>query len=133
MRVVIDTNVLVSGLLSPYGASAEIVRMVVAGSLDLLYDARIMSEYTDVLSRPKFLFKKSNVDILLGFIEHYGIPVAATPLSAHLPDPDDRPFLEVAISGKAECLITGNIVHYPIRSKHKMRVLTPRQFINRYY
>ncbi len=133
MRVVIDTNVLVSGLLSPYGAAAEIVRMAIAGSLDLLYDARIMSEYGEVLSRPKFSFEKPKIDILIEFIEHYGIPVAAIPLSTRLPDPDDEPFLEVAISGKAECLITGNAVHYPMRSKHKMRVLTPRQFINRYY
>ena len=133
MRVVIDTNVLVSGLLSPYGAASEIIRMAVGGSIDLLYDARIMSEYREVLSRPKFSFEKSNVDTLVEFIEHYGIPVAATPLSGHLPDTDDEPFLEVAISGKAECLITGNTAHYPMRSKHKMRVLTPRQFINRYY
>ncbi len=133
MRVVIDTNVLVSGLLSPYGAAAEIVRMAVAGSIDLLYDARIISEYGEVLSRPKFSFEKSKIDILIKFIEHYGIPVAAIPLSVHLPDLDDEPFLEVAISGKAECLITGNVAHYPMRSKHKMRVFTPRQFINRYY
>jgi uncharacterized protein len=133
MRVIIDTNVLVSGLLSPYGASAQIIRMTVAGSLDLLYDARIISEYREVLFRPKFSFEKSNVDTLIAFIEHYGIPIAATPLSMHLPDVDDEPFLEVAISGKAECLITGNAAHYPMKSKHKMRVLTPRQFINRYY
>lgn len=133
MKVVIDTNVLVSGLLSPYGASAEIVRMAVAGSLEILYDARIIFEYREVLSRPKFSFEKPNVDILIEFVEHYGIPVAATPLSIHLPDVDDEPFLEVAISGKAECLITGNTTHYPMRSKYKMRVLTPRQFINRYY
>ncbi len=48
MRFVIDTNVLVSGLLSPYGASAEIVRMLAAGAFDLLYDARIVSEYKEV-------------------------------------------------------------------------------------
>ena len=133
MRVVIDTNVLVSGLLSPYGASAEIVRMTVAGSLELLYDARIISEYREVLLRPKFSFEKSHIYTLMEFIEHYGIPVAATPLSGHLPDVDDEPFLEVAISGKAECLITGNTTHYPMRLKNKMRVLTPRQFLNRYY
>ena len=133
MRVVIDTNVLVSGLLSPYGAAAEIVRMLAAGSLDLLYDARIISEYEEVLSRPKFLFEKTRVDDLIEFITNYGIPVAAAPLSAHLPDPDDRPFLEVAVSGKAECIITGNAAHYPARSGCKMRILTPRRFLNRYF
>ncbi|MBI5213372.1 MAG: putative toxin-antitoxin system toxin component, PIN family [Nitrospirae bacterium] len=133
MRVVIDTNVLVSGLLSPYGAAAEIVRMVVAGSLDLLYDARIVSEYEEVLSRPKFSFDRAHIDHLMEFIIHFGIPVSAIPLSKHLSDPDDEPFLEVAISGKAECLITGNAAHYHTRFKHKMQILTPRRFLNGYF
>lgn len=133
MRVVIDTNVLVSGLLSPYGAAAEVVRMAVAGSLELLYDARIASEYEEVLSRPKFSFDKNYVGHLIEFIEHFGIPVSAAPLSRHLPDHDDEPFLEVAIAGKGECIITGNVAHYPIRSRRKIKVLTPRQFLNRYF
>jgi putative PIN family toxin of toxin-antitoxin system len=133
MRVVIDTNVLVSGLLSPYGAAAEIVRMLVAGSLELLYDARIVSEYEEVLSRPKFAFDKANIGHLIEFIIHFGVPVSAAPLSRHLPDKDDEPFLEVAIAGKGECLITGNSAHYPIRSRFKIRVLTPREFLNRYF
>ena len=133
MRVVIDTNVLVSGLLSPHGPAAEIIRMTAAGAIELLYDARIISEYREVLFRPKFSFEKSSVDILMEFIEHYGIPVAAMPLSTHLPDPDDEPFLEVAISGKAECLITGNITHYPARSTRKTRIFTPRRFMSSYF
>lgn len=133
MKIVIDTNVLVSGLLSPYGASAEIMRMVVAGSLDLLYDARIVSEYEEVLKRPKFRFDKARVSNLIEYIMHYGIQVSAMPLSRHLPDLDDEPFLEVAISGPAEALITGNITHYPLRGKRAVRVLAPRQFLNRYY
>ena len=133
MRVVIDTNVLVSGLLSPYGASAEIVRMLVAGSLELLYDARIVSEYKEVLLRPKFSFDKVRVGQLIDFIMRFGIPVASVPISRHLPDPDDEPFLEVAISGKAECLITGNTVYYPARSRRKLKVLAPRQFLNRFF
>ena len=133
MRVVIDTNVLVSGLLSPYGASAEIVRMTVAGTLELLYDARIISEYEEVLSRPKFSFKKTHINHLIRFIIHFGIPVSAIPVCKHLSDPDDEPFLEVAISGKAECLITGNMAHYLLGSKDKIRIFTPRQFLNRYF
>ena len=133
MRVVIDTNVLVSGLLSPYGASAEIIRMLTAGSLDLLYDARIISEYEEVLGRPKFSFNKAYVRVIIEFITNFGVPVSAVPLARHLPDADDEVFLEVAISGKSECLITGNVTHFPLRSRHKVRILTPRQFINRYF
>ncbi len=133
MRVVIDTNVLVSGLLSPYGAAAEIVRMAVAGSLELLYDARIASEYEEVLSRPKFSFDKAKIGHLIEFIIHFGVPVSAAPLSRRLPDQDDEPFLEIAIAGKAECLITGNTAHYPMKSRQRILVFTPGQFLKRYF
>lgn len=133
MKVVIDTNVLVSGLLSPYSAAANIVRMVVAGTLDLLYDARIIAEYEEVLSRPKFSFNKTHVSDLMEFITHFGIPVTAAAISGHMPDPDDRSFLEVAVSGKADCLITGNTTHYPMKFRHKTQVIAPRQFLNRYF
>lgn len=133
MRVVIDTNVLVSGLLSPYGAAGEIIRMLVAGSLDLLYDARIVAEYEEVLSRPKFSFDKAHISRLIEFISDFGIPISATPLSKHLPDKDDEPFLEVAIAGKGECLITGNAAHYPTKSCRKIQIFTPGQFLKRYF
>lgn len=133
MRVVLDTNVIVSGLLSPYGASGEVVRMLVAGSFELLYDARIVSEYEDVLRRPKFSFDGANVGSLIEFIVKIGIPVTATPLKKRLRDRFDEPFLEVAISGKADCLITGNLVHFPGRPVRNLRVISPRQFINRYF
>jgi len=127
-----DTNVLVSGLLSPYGASGELVRMTVSGMLELLYDARILSEYEEVLTRPKFSFSRSHVRSIIEYIENSGIPVAAGPVSGHLPDREDEAFLAVVVSGKAECLITGNVAHFPIKPRGKVKVLAPRQFINRY-
>jgi putative PIN family toxin of toxin-antitoxin system len=72
MKIVLDTNVLVSGLLTPFGPSDEIVRMVSAGELILYINARILSEYEEVLHRPKFKFDKDNISILLDFIRLYG-------------------------------------------------------------
>ena len=63
MKIVLDTNVLVSGLLTPFGSSGEIVRMVFSGELLLYIDARILTEYKDVLHRPKFKFNKENIEI----------------------------------------------------------------------
>ena len=133
MRVVIDTNVLVSGLLSPYGAPGKILNMMVSGELEACYDARIITEYKDVLLRPKFSFERGYVGSIIGYIEYFGVPVSAKPLSRRLRDPDDEPFLEVAIAGSAEALITGNAAHYPLRGKHATRIFTPRQFLNRHY
>ena len=133
MRVVIDTNVLVSGLLSPYGSPGRIVNMMVSGELEVCYDARIITEYREVLFRPKFSFEHGYVVSIIEYIEYFGVPVSAKPLSKRLRDPDDEPFLEVAIAGSAEALITGNSAHYPLRGKSATRILTPRQFLNRHY
>jgi putative PIN family toxin of toxin-antitoxin system len=62
MNIVFDTNVLVAGLLSPFGPCGEIVRMVSSGEITLSFDARIMTEYEEVLVRPKFKFEK-DIDI----------------------------------------------------------------------
>ncbi|MFZ1984552.1 MAG: putative toxin-antitoxin system toxin component, PIN family [Desulfatitalea sp.] len=129
MRIVLDTNVLVSGLLTPFGSSGEIVRMLFSGELSLYIDVRILSEYRDVLSRPKFQFNKEHIATLLLFIHQNGIFVSTSPLSNHLPDIDDEPFLEVAIAGKAACLITGNMAHYPSSLRQKIKVLSPSKFL----
>jgi len=133
VRVVIDTNVLVSGLLSAYGSPGKIVNMVVSGELEACYDARIITEYREVLLRPKFSFERRNIESIIEYIECFGLPVSAKPLLKHLRDPDDEPFLEVAIAGRAEALITGNSAHYTLRGKRATLILTPRQFLNRYY
>jgi uncharacterized protein len=72
MNVVIDTNVLVAGLLAPFGACGEIVRMISSGELTLSFDARILSEYHEVLRRPKFHFEEEKVAALLDYIVYRG-------------------------------------------------------------
>ena len=129
MNVVLDTNVLVAGLLSPFGPCGEIVRMVSSGELTLALDARILTEYQDVLARPKFHFDHDKITTILDFIEHCGVIVAASPLKQSLPDPDDEPFLEVAIAARVVCLITGNQVHFPSGSCQGMIVLSPSDFL----
>ncbi len=129
MNIVLDTNVLVAGLLSPFGPCGEIVRMVSSGELTLSFDARILSEYDEVLSRPKFKFEEDKVAALLDHIEHRGLTVAASPLPQSLPDRDDEPFLEVAIAAQAECLVTGNQVHFPPRLCQGMKVVSPSEFL----
>ena len=129
MKIVLDTNVIVSGLLTPFGPSGKIVRMVSAGELILYIDARILSEYQEVLHRPKFKFNKDHISILLDFIKLYGQFVSSLPLKNCLPDPDDEPFLEVAIAGKVRSLITGNIVHYPPSSREGIKIFSPSEFL----
>jgi putative PIN family toxin of toxin-antitoxin system len=132
MKIVLDTNVLVSGLLQPFGPSGQIVRLVASGELVLCHDSRILAEYREVLLREKFRFDPERVEILMEEIRGGGIPVAARPLAIRLPDADDELFLEVALAGGAQCLVTGNLKHYPADARHGIEVLSPRSFIDLY-
>lgn len=126
----LDTNVLVSGLLSPFGPPGEIVRMVSSGAVALCLDARILAEYDEVLGRPRFGFDPDSVAALLDYIEFRGEVVASEPLEHRLPDPDDEPFLEVAAACAADCLVTGNLAHFPEAATAGVVVLTPAQFVD---
>lgn len=132
MNIVLDTNVIVSGLLSPFSPCGEIVRMVSAGELRLCLDARLLSEYTEVLRRPRFDFDAELVSALLDHVAHAGVLVSGSPLTLSLPDPDDVSFLEVALAGHAEYLGTGNLKHFPKNLRGGMSVLSPRDFLGQY-
>jgi uncharacterized protein len=129
MNIVLDTNVLVAGLLAPFGPCGEIVRMVSSGDLTLSYDARIILEYSEVLHRQKFRFDEDRVSALLNYIAHHGIKTASSPLARALPDRDDEPFLEVAVAGGVACLVTDNRVHFPVKSRQGIKVVSPREFL----
>ena len=129
MRIVLDTNVLVSAILSPFGAPAGIFNAILSGQLILLYDDRIIAEYREVLNRPKFDFEKNLISDILDFIEVKGERILAIPINVKLPDPFDLPFVEVAITGKASFLITGNKKHFPVKLPN-IQILTPSAFLD---
>ncbi|MGO8989855.1 MAG: putative toxin-antitoxin system toxin component, PIN family [bacterium] len=132
MKIVLDTNVLVAGLLSPFGPCGEVVRMVSSGEVTLCFDALILTEYSEVLYRPKFGFDKDKIAALLDHIQHRGHTVASSPLLHSLPDPDDEAFLKAAIAGKAKCLVTGNARHFPSKLCQGQKVFSPSGFLTFY-
>ena len=122
MIIVLDSNVLVSGLPRPHSKPATIVRLVATGALRVAYDERMLVEYREVLARIKFPFSPEQIRNLLDQIEAEGEAVTALPLSLSLPDPDDLPFPEVAVTAHADAPVTGNKTrHYPARARHGMR------------
>jgi len=129
MRIVLDTNALVAGLLTPFGTCGEIVRMLMSGEITLCIDARILIEYQDVLRRPRFDFHPGLIAALMEYIEKSAESFPVIALPKPLPDPDDDPFLEVALSAKVESLVTGNLPHFPIRRRSGVPVLSPREFL----
>jgi len=130
--IVLDTNVLVSGLLRPYSKPATVLRLAAIGALRIAYDERILAEYREVLGRSKFPFSVDQVRAFLAQIEAEGMPVVALPLQSSLPDPDDVPFLEVAVAARATALITGNTRHHPARARHGIAILDPSAFLDRW-
>ncbi len=129
MRVVLDTNVLVAGLLSAVGPPGWILEAVLAGDLELALDMTIREEYEEVLRRSEFQFSPDRIDDVLMVIDQFGFQAAAPPLCPEpLPDPDDEPFLAVA-AATGSVLITGNLKHFPPRCRRGVPVQTPREFV----
>lgn len=128
MRVVLDTNVLVSALLNPEGAPASVLDLVLAGELTPVVDQRIVDEYREVLSRPRFAFDAALIEEIIRAIET-GETIQAPPLQLELPDPDDAPFVEVAVAARVDALVTGNRRHFP--PSCGANVLSPAELLQR--
>jgi len=131
VRVVLDTNVLVSGVLSPYGPPGRLLDLVLAGDLVLVVDDRLLSEYAAVLARPRFGLPAAQVAAFMRHLRTAAEAVGARALDIALPDADDVPFPEVAAAGEA-ALVTGNARHFrPARGRgrHAVRVVSPREVL----
>jgi len=104
-HVVLDTNVLVSALLSPQGAPAQVLRFVLADRIRLCVDERILNEYYNVLTRSRFAFSVSDVNNVLIFIE-------------------------AALAAGADFLVTGNLKYFSGLLAHGVRVVSPKCFLD---
>jgi putative PIN family toxin of toxin-antitoxin system len=112
IKAVLDTNVLVSALLSPNGAPAKILAMIADKQIMLCIDSRILLEYEKVLSRDKFHFEPSDIAFLLNFFLQAANVIVPEPIKLDFSDKDDKKFYEAAKYAGAY-LITGNAKHFP--------------------
>ncbi len=130
-RIVLDTNVLVSAMLVQGSMPDQVLGSVLAGRSRMVVDGRIMSEYRAVLSRPEFGFDPNRVDDVIAFLERSEW-IIADPLSLQLLDAGDLPFLEVAVAGGVDALVTGNKKHFVVAGgRIDVPVLSPREYIAR--
>ena len=129
-RAVFDTNVLVSGFLSPAGPPGRIVEWLRAGYVRVVLDDRIANEYNEVLLRPVFQLPAAEVRLVVAAIRARAswVEVAAEDMVRKLPDPDDAPFLECARAAGVP-LVTGNVRHFPKSIARDTAILTPTQFV----
>jgi putative PIN family toxin of toxin-antitoxin system len=130
MKIVLDTNVVVSGLLQARGNPAQVLALVLSGAVRICHDERILAEYAEVLARPRFKFDPKRVREVLSKIETDGLALDASGESnLDLPDPDDEPFLAVALAASADFLVTGNLADYPPDKRRGCAVVSPAAFM----
>jgi putative PIN family toxin of toxin-antitoxin system len=113
IRAVIDTNVLVSAMISPAGNEALVVLAINQRLVVPCFSREILKEYSDVLLRPRFAFLVDEVDALLDMLRRCGADVEPVPIAPTSPDPDDDKFIACALAGNADFLVTGNKRHFP--------------------
>lgn len=130
VRVVLDTNVLVSALLQPQGLPARTFLTTVAGTrAQLCVSGDIYAEYEEVLRRPKFNRTESVIEHTLRTIRQNGFWVRPSQEVRACSDPDDDIFLECAQAAGARYLVTGNLKDFPAKWAGT-QILTPRQFLD---
>ncbi len=134
MLVVLDTNVIVSGLLNGEGKPGKIIDLVLDNRIQVAYDDRILGEYEDVLTRPELNIRPALVKAVIAHIELTGQIIQADALSGDdFQDPEDMPFVEVFITAKAQALVTGNLRHFSYLIDRGLEIFTPTRFIESFF
>lgn len=127
---VIDTNVLVSALISNHtdAATVQLVGRLISGEIVPVYSDEIMCEYREVLGRKKFRFEQDMINYILLAIERYGVVLEPSATGVILPDMKDLPFYEVVMDKREDeaYLVTGNLKHFPAQPF----IVTAREMLN---
>jgi len=129
LRLVIDTNVLISAAIKPAGLQRTVLLLAITKPARLYVSRPILEEYSEVLARPELKIRKGLRRQLLQLITNHSYTAAPTRRLEVAGDPDDNMFLECADAARADYLVTGNPKHFP-RFWKKTKVITSREFIS---
>jgi putative PIN family toxin of toxin-antitoxin system len=134
LLIVLDTNVLVSGMLNIKGSPGKVLDLILSNQVQLAYDNRILGEYEEVLARPELRLDQNKVIRAIDHIELSGIIIEPNDLPEDgFTDLDDIMFAEVFITSNADALVTGNLRHYKPLLEQNAAVLSPAQFLEKYF
>jgi uncharacterized protein len=129
LRLVIDTNILVSAALKPDGLQRTVLVLAMTKPARLYFTTAILAECREVLARPEFRIRRGLRQQLLQFIQNHAHLVSISRALQVTKDPDDNKFLECADAARVDYLITGNQRYFPKFWK-KTKVITSREFIS---
>jgi len=113
LRLVIDTNVVVSAALKPEGLQRTVVLLAMTKPARWYVSDAIVSEYAMVLVRPEPKIRRNLRQQLLQLIKNHARVIAPSRLAQITSDPDDSIFVECADAARADYLVTGNQRHFP--------------------
>jgi putative PIN family toxin of toxin-antitoxin system len=129
LRLVIDTNIVVSAALKPDGLQRTVLVLAITKPARLYVSKAIFAEYREVLARPELRIRRGLRQQLLQLIRNRAQMVDPARALQIAKDPDDNKFLECAEAARADYLITGNLRHFPKFWK-QTKVITTREFIS---
>jgi putative PIN family toxin of toxin-antitoxin system len=129
IRVVLDTNIIVSAYLNHDGLPFFIMKLALAGAVQMCASEPVLAEYEELLQRKSYPLDRRRAKLLLDKLRAASTLVKPAGHLFEASDPDDNIFVECAQAAKAHYLITGNTDHFPRHWKYT-EVITPRMFIN---
>mgnify|MGYP006286558831 CR=1 FL=1 len=135
LKIILDTNVLVSGLISFTSSPAQILDLIADDKIKVHLSNEILYEYKTVINRDKF--KKYDNFYTYGrfvivYLEQNGVFFEPRQNVDLIKDPDDNKFLELALEAKSDYLITGNTDDFRIKSFSITKIVSPKEFIDIY-
>jgi putative PIN family toxin of toxin-antitoxin system len=129
LRLVIDTNVLVSAALKPNGLQRTVFLLAITKPARWYVSDPIMAEYSAVLAHPELKIRKSLRLQVIQLIKNHTYFITPSHLPQVTTDPDDNIFLECADAARADYLVTGNQRHFP-RFWKKTKIINSREFLD---
>jgi uncharacterized protein len=128
LRLVLDTNILVSAALKPQGLQRTVLVLALTRPARLYISRPILEEYQQVLARPRFQIRKSRQQQFLQLLKNRAHWIEPSRRLDVTPDPADNIFLECAEAARADYLVTGNMRHFPLFWR-QTKIITPREFL----
>ena len=129
VRIVLDTNILISACWKPGGLEARTLAMALTGPAMPCITTAVWAEYEEVLKRKKFASRKGSIEAIMLSLRARAMRVEAGEKLNLAADDDDNRFLECAVAASAQYLITGNLRHYP-DAVENTRIVNSREFLN---
>jgi putative PIN family toxin of toxin-antitoxin system len=129
LRLVLDTNVVISAALKPEGLQRTVFLLAITKPARLYVSEAILAEYRMVLARPELRIRKGLQLQFLDLVANRAHLVSPTRLVNASRDPDDDKFLECADEARADYLVTGNLRHFP-RFWKATKVVSAREFVS---